>query len=92
MLRREFHTTQTLTEAQPFARVLNPSAKPDPETPSLDVFSVTREAFYASLVQYPAVESGEDWFEGTVLDASVVMPSGDLTITAILPSTGSSLE
>jgi len=34
------------------------------------------------------IESGEDWFEGTVLDASAVMPSKDLTLTAILQPTG----
>lgn len=75
-------------EAQAFALALNPPAKPDSETPFLDVFGITLEAFYASLAQYPAIESGEDWFEGTVLDASAVMPSKDLTLTAILQPTG----
>ena len=46
------------------------------------------EAFYTYLAQYSAVASGEDWFEGTVLDASVVMPSKDLTLTAILQPGG----
>jgi len=49
---------------------------------------MTVEDFYNSLAQYSAVESGEDWFEGTVLDASVVMPSKDLTLTAILQPAG----
>ena len=42
------------------------------------------EDFYASLAQYPAVASGEDWFEGTVVDASAVMPSKGLTLEEIL--------
>jgi hypothetical protein len=87
-LAKELQTTQGLTEAQAFALALNPPAKPDSETPFLDVFGITLEAFYASLAQYPAIESGEDWFEGTMLDASAVMPSKDLTLTAILQPTG----
>ena len=42
------------------------------------------EDFYASLAQYPAVASGEDWFDGEVIDASVVMPSKGLTLEEIL--------
>jgi hypothetical protein len=44
------------------------------------------EDFYASLAQYPAVTSGEDWFEGDVIDASVVMPNKGLTLAGILQS------
>ena len=87
-LAKELQTTQGLTEEQAFALALNPPAKPDSETPFLDVFGVSLDAFYTSLAQYPAVESGEDWFEGTVVEASVVMPSKDLTLTAILQPTG----
>ena len=42
------------------------------------------EDFYASLAQFSAAESGEDWFEGDVIDASVVMPSKGLTLEEIL--------
>ena len=44
------------------------------------------EDVYASLAQFPAAESGEDWFEGDVIDASVVMPSKGLTLKDILSS------
>lgn len=42
--------------------------------------------FYASLAQFPAAESVEDWFEGDVIDALVVMPSKGLTLEEILSS------
>ena len=87
-LAKELQTTRGLTEEQAFALALNPPAKPDSETAFLDVFGISLDAFYTSLAQYPAVESGEDWFEGTVVKASVVMPSKDLTLTAILQPTG----
>ena len=87
-LAKELQTTLGLTEAEAFALALNPPAKPDSETAFLDVFGISLDAFYTSLAQYPAVESGEDWFEGTVVKASVVMPSKDLTLTAILQPTG----
>jgi len=87
-LAKELQTTRGLTEEQAFALALNPPAKPDSETPFLDVFGITLEAFYTSLAQYPAVESGQDWFEGKVVKASAVMPSKDLTLTAILQPAG----
>ena len=87
-LAKELQTTLGLTEEQAFALALNPPAKPDSETAFLDVFGISLDAFYTSLTQYPAVESGEDWFEGTVVKASAVMPSKDLTLTAILLPTG----
>lgn len=87
-LAKELQTTLGLTEEQAFALALNPPAKPDSETAFLDVFGISLDAFYTSLAQYPAVESGEDWFEGTVVKASAVMPSKDLTLTAILLPTG----
>jgi hypothetical protein len=55
-------------------------------TPFLDVFGMSLEDFYASLAQYPAVTSGEDWFEEDVIDASVVMPNKGLTLAGILQS------
>jgi len=87
-LAKELQTTRGLTEEQAFALALNPPAKPDSETPLLDVFGITLEAFSTSLAQYPAVESGQDWFEGKVVKASAVMPSKDLTLTAILQPAG----
>jgi hypothetical protein len=63
---------------------LSAPAKPSSATPFLDVFGMTSEDFYTSLNQYPAVESGENWFEGDVVDASDVMPSRDLTLAEIL--------
>lgn len=86
-LAKELQTTQGYTEAQAFALVLSPPAKPDTKTPFFDVFGITLEDFYSSLAKYPAVESGETWFEGKVIKASVVMPSKDLTLTTILQST-----
>ena len=44
------------------------------------------EDFYASLAQFSEAESGEDWFEGDVIDALVVMPSKGLTLEEILSS------
>ena len=44
------------------------------------------EDFYASLEKFLAAESGEDWFEGDVIDAWVVMPSKGLTLKEILSS------
>ncbi len=44
------------------------------------------EDFYASLAQFSAAESGEDWFEGDVIDVSAVMPSKGLTLEEILSS------
>jgi hypothetical protein len=64
--------------------VLKAGAPRNSETPFLDVFGMSLEDFYASLAQYPAVASGEDWFEGTVVDASAVMPSQGLTLEGIL--------
>ncbi len=87
-LAKELQPSQGVTEEQALALALNPPAKPDSETPFPDVFGIMLQAFYTYLAQYPAVESGEDWFEGTVLDASVVMPSKDLTLTAILQPAG----
>jgi hypothetical protein len=59
-LAKELQPSQGLTEEQAFALALNPLAKPDPETPFLDVFDIMLEAFYTYLAQYPAVESCED--------------------------------
>ena len=87
-LAKELQTTLGLTEVKAFALALNPPAKPDSETAFFDVFGISLKDFYTSLAQYPAVESGEDWFEGKVVKASVVMPSKDLTLTAILQPTG----
>ena len=85
---KELQERQGLTEAESLALVLT---SPDPrgsETPFLDVFGMSLEEFYASLAQYPAVESGEDWFEGTEVDASVVMPSKGLSLEEILQPAG----
>ena len=87
-LAKELQPSQGLTEEQALALALNPPAKPDSETPFPDVFGIMLEAFYTYLAQYPAVESGEDWFEGTVVDASVVMPSKGLALEEILQPAG----
>jgi hypothetical protein len=81
---KELQNTQGISEAQAFRLILSAPAKPSSATPFLDVFGVTSEDFYTSLSQYPSVESGEDWFEGDVVDASDVMPSRDLTLAEIL--------
>ena len=60
------------------------SASSGSDTPFLDVFGMSLEDFYTSLAQYRAKESADDWFEGTVIDASVVMPSKSLTLDEIL--------
>jgi len=59
-LAKELETSQGLTEERAFALALNPPAKPDSETPFLDVFEFMLEAFCTYLAQYPAVESCED--------------------------------
>jgi len=87
-LAKELQPSQGLTEEQALALALNPPAKPDSETPFLDVFGIMLEAFYNSLAQYSAAEIDDDWFEGTVVDASVVMPSKGLTLEEILQPAG----
>jgi hypothetical protein len=81
---KELQKTQGISEAQAFRLILSAPAKPSSATPFLDVFGMTSEDFYTSLNQYPAVESGENWFEGDVVDASDVMPSKGLTLAEIL--------
>ena len=83
-LAAELQDTLNIPEEEAFRLVLTAPAAPESETPFLDVFGMTREEFYSSLAQYPAMESGEDWFEGDVVDASDVMPSNDLTLERIL--------
>ena len=85
-LAAELQDTLNISEEEAFGLVLTAPAAPGSETPFLDVFGMTREEFYSSLAQYPATESGEDWFEGDVVDASDVMPSNDLTLERILES------
>ena len=85
-LAKELQERQGLTEAESLGLVLKAPAPRGSETPFLDVFGMSLEDFYASLAQYPAVASGEDWFEGTVVDASVIMPSKGLTLKEILSS------
>ncbi len=85
-LAKELQNTQRISEAEAFRLVLTAPAQRESGTPFLDVFGMTAEDFYATLDQYPTVESGEDWFEGTVVDASSVMPSQDLTLAGILQS------
>jgi hypothetical protein len=85
-LAKELQSTQGMSEAEAFELVLTAPAQPGSGTPFLDVFGMTVEDFYTSLGQYPAIASGEDWFEGDVVDASTVMPSQDLTLTEILLS------
>ena len=83
-LAKELQERQGLTEVESLGLVLKAPAPRNSETPFLDVFGMSLEDFYASLAQYPAVASGEDWFEGTVVDASAVMPSKGLTLEGIL--------
>ena len=83
-LAKELQERQGLTEVESLGLVLKAPAPRFSETPFLDVFGMSLEDFYASLAQYPAVASGEDWFEGDVIDASVVMPSKGLTLEEIL--------
>ncbi|MEJ6493215.1 MAG: hypothetical protein QNM01_01175 [Actinomycetes bacterium] len=83
-LAKELQDRQGLTEAESLGLVLTAPASRGSDTPFLDAFGMSLEDFYASLDQYPAVESGEDWFEGTVVDASVVMPSKGLTLEEIM--------
>jgi len=85
-LAKELQERQGLTEVESLGLVLKAPAPRGSETPFLDVFGMSLEDFYASLAQYPAVASGEDWFEGDVIDASVVMPSKGLTLEDILSS------
>jgi hypothetical protein len=87
-LAKELQERQGLSEAESLGLVLTAAGMRYSATAFQDVFGMTAEDFYNSLAQYSAVESGEDWFEGTVLDASVVMPSKDLTLTAILQPAG----
>ena len=87
-LAKELQERQGLSEADAFGLVLTAAGMRYSATAFQEVFGMTAEDFYISLAQYSAVESGEDWFEGTVLDASVVMPSKDLTLTAILQPAG----
>ena len=87
-LAKELQERQGLTEVESLGLVLKAPAPRGSETPFLDVFGMSLEDFYASLAQYPAVESGEDWFEGTEVDASVVMPSKGLTLEEILQPAG----
>jgi len=87
-LAKELQERQGLSEAESLALVLT---SPDPrgsETPFMDVFGMTLEDFYTSLAQYPAVQSGQAWFTGNVIDASVVMPSKGLTLEEILQPAG----
>lgn len=81
---KELQERQGLTEVESLGLVLKAPAPSGSETPFLDVFGMSLEDFYASLAQYPAVASSEDWFEGDVIDASVVMPSKGLTLEEIL--------
>ena len=83
-LAKELQERQGLTEVESLGLVLKAGAPRNSETPFLDVFGMSLEDFYASLAQYPAVASGEDWLEGDVIDASVVMPSKGLTLEEIL--------
>ena len=83
---KELQNTQGISEAQAFKLVLTAPAQRKSGTPFQNVFGMSAEDFYATLDQYRAVESGEDWFEGTVVDASSVMPSQDLTLAGILQS------
>ena len=83
-LAKELQERQGLTEVESLGLVLKAPAPRGSETPFLDVFGMSLEDFYALLAQYPAVASGEDWFEGTVVDASAVMPSKGLTLEGIL--------
>lgn len=83
-LAKELQERQGLTEAESLGLVLKAPAPSGSETPFLDVFGMSLEEFYTSLAQYPTVASGEDWFEGDVIDASVVMPSKGLTLEEIL--------
>lgn len=85
-LAKELQERQGLTEAESLGLVLTAPAPRGSTTPFLDVFGMSLEDFYASLAQYPAVTSGEDWFEGDVIDASVVMPNKGLTLAGILQS------
>ena len=83
-LAKELQERQGLTEVESLGLVLKAGAPRNSETPFLDVFGMSLEDFYASLAQYPAVASGEDWLEGDVIDVSVVMPSKGLTLEEIL--------
>ena len=83
-LAKELQERQGLSEAESLRLVLTASASSGSGTPFLDVFGMSLEDFYTSLAQYPAIASTEDWFEGTVIDASGVMPSKSLTLDEIL--------
>jgi len=83
-LAKELQERQGLSDVESLGLVLKAPAPRNSETPFLDVFGMSLEEFYASLAQYPTVASGEDWFEGDVIDASAVMPSKGLTLEGIL--------
>ena len=85
-LAKELQDSQGLSEAEASGLVLKAADKGNSASPLQDVFGMNAEDFYNSLAQYSAVESGEDWFEGTVVDASGIMPSKDLTLGEILQS------
>lgn len=83
-LAKELQERQGLTEVESLGLVLKAPALRGSETPFLDVFGMSLEEFYTSLARYPAVAGGEDWSEVNVIDASVVIPSGSLTLEEIL--------
>ena len=87
-LAKELQQRQGLTETESLGLVLTAPAPQGSQTPFQDVFGMSLEEFYTSLAQYPAVASGEDWFEGDVIDASVVMPTTSLSLEEILQSAG----
>ncbi len=80
--------TQGITEERAFEMVLKDfqAAKADGtdwETAFENVFSLSVADFYASLGQYPVVESQEDWVEGMVVDISAAIPSTTLALEDI---------
>jgi hypothetical protein len=85
-LAKELQNTQGISEAQAFKLVLTVPVQRESGTQFLDASGVTAEDFSATLDHYPVAENGEDWFEGTVVDALSVMPSMDLTLEGILHS------
>lgn len=87
-LAKELQERQGLTETESLGLVLTAPAPQGSDTPFQDVFAMSLEEFYVSLARYPAVASGEDWFEGDVIDASAVMPSTGLSLEEILRSAG----
>jgi len=85
-LAKELQERQGLSEAESLGLVLTAADMRYSATAFQEVFGMSLDDFYISLAQYPAMESGEDWFEGTVVDASGIMPSKDLTLGEILQS------